>query len=56
MLLEDDDDTVRLKVAIFVTLPPVALTVIGKVPAGDAEEVAMFKSREQVGLQVLEET
>jgi hypothetical protein len=55
VLLEADVVTVRLKVVVLVIPPPVPVTVTAKVPVGVEEEVAMFKLREQVGLQDVEE-
>jgi hypothetical protein len=46
--------TVRLKLVVFVTPPPAPVTVIVRVPVGVDAEVAMFKVREQVGLQDVE--
>ena len=43
--------TVKVKVVVLITPPPVPVTVIVKVPAGVEVAVAMFKVREQVGLQ-----
>jgi hypothetical protein len=43
--------TVKLKLVVLVTPPPVLVTVIADVPTGVEAAVAMFKVREQVGLQ-----
>jgi hypothetical protein len=43
--------TVKVKVVVLVTPPPVPVTVIVDVPAGEEVAVAMFRVREQVGLQ-----
>jgi hypothetical protein len=42
--------TVKVKLVVLVTLPPVPVTVIVEVPVGVDAAVAMFKVREQVGL------
>jgi hypothetical protein len=47
--------TVRVKDVVFVTPPPVALTVIVELPAGVEALVAMLRVEEQVGLQELAE-
>ena len=43
--------TVKVKLVVRVTPPPVLVTVIVEDPAGVEVAVAMFKVREQVGLQ-----
>jgi len=47
--------TVKLKVVVLVTPPPVAVTVIGKVPAGVELVVLTVRVEEQVGLQEADE-
>ncbi len=47
--------TVRLKVVVLVTPPPVPVTVIGNVPVGVEREVVMVKVVEHVGLQLVGE-
>ena len=42
--------TVSAKAAVFFRLPAVAVTVIGKVPAGVDAVVAMVSTEEQLGL------
>ncbi len=44
--------TVRLKVVVFETPPPVPLTVMGYVPVGVEVRVVMVNVAEQVGLQL----
>jgi hypothetical protein len=51
MAVEAVDVTVRLKLVFLLTSPPAPVTVIVKVPTGVELVVAMFKVREQVGLQ-----
>src|SRR5262245_21139217 len=43
--------TVKVKLVVFVTPPPVPVTMIVEVPAGVEATVAMFRVREQVGAQ-----
>src|ERR1044071_2369490 len=45
------NETARLKVVVLITLPPPALTVMVKFPAGVAVVVLMFSTVEQAGLQ-----
>jgi hypothetical protein len=47
--------TVRVKVVVFVTPPPLALTVIVELPAGVAPAVLIASVEEQVGLHELAE-
>ena len=46
--------TVKVKFVVLVTPPPLPVTVIVEVPAGVETAVAMFKVREQVGVQEFE--
>ena len=43
--------TLSVKAVVLVTLPPVEVTVIGKLPAGVDPVVFMFNTVEQVGVQ-----
>jgi len=45
------NETARVKVVVLITLPPVALTVIVKFPAGVEVAVLIFSTVEQAGLQ-----
>ena len=47
--------TLRVKAVVFVTPPPVEVTVIGKLPAGVEPLVAILSVVEQVGLQEADE-
>lgn len=47
--------TVRVKVVVFVTPPPLALTVTVELPAGVAPTVLMASVKEQFGLHELAE-
>ena len=47
--------TVNINVVVLVTLPPVAVTVIGKLPPEVAAVVPMVRTVEQLGLQPLGE-
>jgi hypothetical protein len=47
--------TVKLKLVVFVTPPPVAVTVIVEVPAGVELVVLTVRMEEQVGLQEADE-
>jgi hypothetical protein len=47
--------TVKLKVMVLVTPPPVAVTVTGEVAAGVAKVVLIVNVEEQLGLQEGEE-
>jgi hypothetical protein len=51
----DETATLRVKAVVFVTPPPVEVTVIGKLPAGVDPLVAMLSVEEQFGLQEAEE-
>jgi hypothetical protein len=51
VILLVEEFTVNVKLVVFVTPPPAAVTVIVLVPVGVDAAVAMFKVREQVGLQ-----
>jgi hypothetical protein len=46
-----EEFTVKVKLVVLVAPPPVPATVIVDVPAGVEAAVAMFKVREQVGVQ-----
>jgi hypothetical protein len=52
--VEAADVTVRVKLVVLVTPPPVPVTMIVRVPVGVEAEVAMFKVREQLGLHDVE--
>ena len=45
------NETARVKVVVLITLPPLAVMVIAKFPAGVAVVVLMFSTVEQAGLQ-----
>ena len=47
--------TLRVKAVVFVTPPPVEVTVMGKLPAGVDPMVTMFNTVEHDGLQAVEE-
>src|SRR6266481_6543478 len=47
--------TVRVKAVVFVTPPPLDVTVIGKLPVGVDRVVLSVSVEEQVGLQEAEE-
>ena len=47
--------TVKLNVAVLLTPPPVAMTVMLELPAGVEALVLMVRVEEQVGLQLVEE-
>jgi hypothetical protein len=51
----DASVTLRMKAVVLVTPPPVAATVIGKLPAGVEAVVLMFSTVEHAGLQDAEE-
>jgi hypothetical protein len=52
--LLDVEFTVRVKLVVFLSAPAVAVTVMVWVPVGVDDEVAMFRVREQVGVQEFE--
>ena len=47
--------TVKLKLVVFVTPPPVAVTMIVEIPAGVELVVLTVRMEEQVGLQEADE-
>ena len=47
--------TLRVKLAVLVTPPPVEVTVIGKLPAGVDPLVVIFNTVEHAGVQEVEE-
>ena len=47
--------TLSVKAVVLVTLPPVDITVIGKLPAGVDPVVVIFNTVKQAGLQEVEE-